>query len=126
MNYSRQIFVFLLALITISLFSLAVVKLWQGKYPAMSWLGLMLASAAPPLYLAIKLFYRRQAISLPSIGFSILCGLGLAISMTSSWKYGGAAGNAHLGAGLCLVLLFVYLRWIEKKTKPGNRQSRNP
>ena len=84
----------------------------------MSWLGLWLAAAAPLLFLILKQFFVRNSRSLQAIGFSTVCGLGLAITMTSSWKHGDAAGIAHLGAGLCLVLWFLYLRWFVQNPIP--------
>jgi hypothetical protein len=111
MNYLRPIFKFLFALVVIALFSYAALQLWHGAHPAISWLGLWLAAAAPLLFLILKQFFARYTQSLQGIGFSTLCGLGLAITMASSWKHGDVAGNAHLGAGLCLVLWFLYRRW---------------
>lgn len=121
MNYFRLIFIFLFALFAIALFSLAILQLWHGTHPLMSWLGLWLAAAAPLVFLVLKQFFARYSRSLQAMGFSTVCGLGLAITMTSSWKYGDAAGNAHIGAGLCLLLWFFYLKWIVQK--PDHKQT---
>src|SRR5688572_3815676 len=101
MNYLRPIFIFLFVLVVIALFSFAILQLWLETRPVMSWLGLWLAAAAPLLFLVLKQFCAHYMQSLQAMGFSALCGLGLAITMASSWKHGDAAGIAHLGAGLC-------------------------
>ena len=118
MNYLRLIFVFLFVFVVIALFSYAALQLWRGSQPIMSWLGLWLAAAAHLLFLVLKQFCARYMQSLHATGFSALCGLGLAITMASSWKHGDAAGIAHLGAGLCLLLWFLYLKLFVQKPNP--------
>jgi hypothetical protein len=120
MNYLRLIFTFLFALIIVTLFIYSTLQFWQGTHPSMSSLGLLLASAAPLLFLIVKQFLANYTQSLQAIGFSTICGLGLAITLTSSWKYGDTAGIAHWGAGLCLILWFVYLRWIARNASQAN------
>jgi hypothetical protein len=92
----------------------ALVQLVRGAEPELSWLGLVLAALAPFARLGIELT-SRELPPRPSVGYTALSGLGLAITMTLSWKHGPAAGTLHLWAGAAFIGWVVYLRLL----RPG-------
>lgn len=86
-----------------------LVQLVRGATPELSWLGLTLAALAPLARLGIELT-SRELPPRPSLGYTVLSGLGMAITLTMSWRYGPAAGWVHLWAGAAFVGWVVYLR----------------
>ena len=70
--------------------------------PFWSWGGLILAAGAALSGLLWDLS-RGQPGQRPPLMFTVLCGLGLAISMSQSYRYGDAAGWAHAAAGVALI-----------------------
>ncbi len=81
--------------------------------PLWSWGGLALAASAALSGLLWDLS-RGQPNQRPPLIFTVLCGLGLAISMSQSYRYGDAAGWAHVAAGAVLIGWFVYLRHLRR------------
>ena len=79
--------------------------------PFWSWGGLILAAGAALSGLLWDLS-RGQPGQRPPLIFTVLCGLGLAISMSQSYRYGDAAGWAHAAAGVALIGWFAYLRYL--------------
>lgn len=114
MNFLRAAFIslFILFLVLLSLY--AGVQLWRNTTPRMSWFGLLLAAAAPLLFLAIARFSANRIEAIQPIGFSAFCGLGVAITMAANWQHGNAAGIAHIWAGACLIGWLAYLKWDRK------------
>jgi peroxiredoxin len=110
-NFLRSFFIsfFLLIILTLSLY--ALMMLLQGKPPALSWLGLALAAGTPMTFFARVLFSPRSVAVDQPLGTTALTGLGLAITMAVSWRYGDAAGMTHAWAGICLIGWVIYLRW---------------
>lgn len=115
MEIFRAIFTTLLAVFLVYSSGLSAMHLIDGNPPLLSWLGLLLAAAAPLAFIGLRYAPFPALGKTQPLGFSILCGLGLAITMSSSWKHGDAAGDAHLWAGACLVLWFSYLKWSARK-----------
>jgi len=98
----------------------AAIQLVRGMHPAMSWWGLLLTAGAPAWYFLAAFIRSREESQHRPVGISVLCGLGVAITMAMSWRHGTAAGIVHLWAGACLIGWFVYLRWFSAfaKDKP--------
>jgi hypothetical protein len=120
MNFIRSAFISLFVLLIMLLSLYAGVQLWRNMTPWMSWLGLLLAATAPLMYLVLERFRANQADGLQPIGFSSVCGLGVAIAMASSWKHGNVAGVVHLWAGACLIAWLVYLKLYRKTSLKNN------
>jgi hypothetical protein len=110
MNFLRIIiFILLLCLALVSCI-FAGVQIWLDQRPFLSWLGLLLASAAPLAYVIIRYSLKDHAQELHPMVFSCISGLGVAISMTASWKYGDSAGQIHIWSAGCLLAWILYLR----------------
>jgi hypothetical protein len=108
----RGILTWLLVLWLLAATAAAVWMLVSAAPPWSTWAGLLLAGAPPLLYL-VRTHVLRKTDSMPEpLGFSIICGLGVAISMAASWRFGPAAGSAHVAAGACLIGWVIYLRWL--------------
>jgi hypothetical protein len=108
MNFIRLSFIFLFVALLVLVSLYAAVQLGRNMTPWISWLGLLLAATTPLIFLALDRFQTKP---IQPIAFSSICGLGVAIAMTSSWKHGNAAGMVHIWAGICLIGWFVYLKW---------------
>lgn len=123
MNTIRNTFLVLFVCLAFLLAAIAAVQLCTGQSPAISWIGLLLASASPLAFLGFRHLMRRRGEDFHPIVFSGLCGLGVAISMTASWKFGNAAGQIHIWSGICLIAWFVFIRWfgISKAPEPSPR-----
>jgi hypothetical protein len=92
----------------------AMVQVIKGAEPLLSWLGLAL-STLPPLTYFIRVFvFGLSRAARPSLVYSILIGLGLAITMAMSWRFGDAAGAVHIYAGATLLMWLAYLRWFRQ------------
>jgi len=96
----------------------AIVQLARGMQPWLSWLGLILCVSAPLLFLARGWLSRAPQTRRTAFGYSIVCGLGLAIALAVSYRYGATAGDTHVWAGITLVLWLVYLRWFSGVSDP--------
>lgn len=114
MNFLRSAFISLFALLLVLLSLYAGAQLWRNMTPWMSWFGLLLAAAAPLMFLAIARFGANRIEAIQPIGFSAVCGLGVAITMAANWKHGNATGIVHILAGACLIGWLVYLKWCKK------------
>ena len=111
MNLLKSIFIsiFITWLAVVS--GYALVKLSSGAEPILSWLGLALA-ALPPLGFFIKAFLASSPrTSRHPVEVSVPSALGLAMTMAVSYRYGEAAGNLHVWAGITVLGWFAYLRW---------------
>jgi hypothetical protein len=105
----------LIAALLVSLYNITA-----GIEPVMGWIGALLACVAPLSWFGLVLLRgKRQNMPQP-LGFTAVSGLGLAISMSNSWRYGPTADPTHLAAGISLIGWFVYLRWIRTSpTRPA-------
>ena len=111
MNLLKSVFIsaFVTWLAVVSI--CAMIQLARGIEPLLSWLGLAL-SAISPLAFFIKAFLSKTPRTpRHPVEYSVLGGLGLAITMVVSYRYGPAAGHVHVWAAITLVLWMVYLRW---------------
>lgn len=111
MNLLKSVFisVFLLWLTLASLYALTQVI--RGAEPLLSWLGLGLSSLAPLTFLIKTLVLKSPATRRHPLEYSIVGGLGLALTMAMSLRYQQAAGAVHIWAGVSLIGWVVYLRW---------------
>jgi peroxiredoxin len=111
MNLLKSVFisVFITWLVIVSLY--AFTQLGRGVEPLFSWLGLALASFAPLVFFIKALLFPSLRTPRHPVEFSILSGLGLAITLAMSFRYGQAAGLIHVWAGVTLLGWLVYLRW---------------
>jgi len=89
----------------------AFIKLATGTAPLLSWLGLALAAFAPLVFFLKAFLFKTPRTPRHPVGFSILSGLGVVITMAISSRYGQAAGAVHILAGITLMAWLVYLRW---------------
>jgi peroxiredoxin len=111
MNIFRSIFISTFLTFVVYLTLYAAVEIARGMQPLLSWLGLLL-SAGAPLVFFIRVFVSAKSVAVAHpIGTTMLCGLGLAITMAMSYRYADAAGSIHIWAGLCLLAWVTYLRW---------------
>ena len=94
----------------------ALVEIARGMEPLLSWLGLAIAAIPPLVYLAPVRYRKHPTADRPPLAYSILSGLGVAITMTQSWRYGPAAGIVHVWAGLALVVWVAFIRWGARTT----------
>jgi peroxiredoxin len=111
LNLLKSVFIsaFVTWLAMLSLYALA--QLARGAEPLLSWLGLALAVFAPLVFF-IKVFVAKSPRTRRHpVEYSILSGLGLAMTMAMSSRFGQAAGLIHVWAGITLVAWLVYLRW---------------
>jgi hypothetical protein len=77
----------------------------------LSWAGVALAALPLLLYLVIALVRRQPRAMRHPVGYSVASGLGLVITMIASYRFGDAAGDLHLLAGVSLIGWLLYLRW---------------
>ena len=111
MNLLKSVFIsaFVTWLAVVSLY--AITQLLRGAEPLLSWLGLAL-SAFAPLAFFIKAFVAKSPRTRRHpVEYSILSGLGLAVTMAMSYQHGDSAGIIHVWAGITLLAWLVYLRW---------------
>lgn len=111
MNLLKPVFisVFVIWLTLISLY--AFTRLFTGMEPLLGWLGLALAACAPLAYLLKVYLLKTPRTPRHPVEYSVVSGLGLAITMAISFRYGEAAGNIHIFAGITYIGWFIYLRW---------------
>jgi peroxiredoxin len=79
--------------------------------PAWSWSGLALAALGPLAFFAWIFATKPARTDRHPVGYSIVSGLGLAITMAMAWRHGEAAGIVHVWAALILVCWMIYLAW---------------
>ncbi len=89
----------------------ALTQLIRAQPPALSWLGLLLAGAAPLMFLLRSRLRPVTRRTQQPLAVSIVCGLGLAMTMAMNWRYGAASGSIHLLAAGCLIAWVIFLRW---------------
>jgi len=86
----------------------AAVQLYRGAPQTVSWLGLLLAAAAP----LAGILTHRDTQTRPPLLWTIISSLGLAVTMTMSYRFGHAAGETHIWAGVALIAWFAWVRWL--------------
>ena len=111
MNLLKSVFIsgFVSWLAVISLY--AITQLVKGTEPLLSWLGLALAASAPLAFFIKAFVARSPRTPRHPVEYSILSGLGLAVTIAMSYRHGDAAGIIHIWAGITLLAWLVYLRW---------------
>jgi|GEM_PF-1922726 len=111
LNLPKSVFIgaFIVWLALLGLYGL--IQLSRGMQPVLSWLGLVLAALGPLLFFIRSLLFKSPLTFRHPHGYSLLCGLGLATTMSMSFRHGPAAGAAHVWAGITLMGWLVYLRW---------------
>jgi len=88
-----------------------IVQSVRDTGPLVSWLGLVLCASGPLLFLLGSRLSAVQRTRRSAFAYSVVCGLGLALTLAMSYRYGPAAGSAHVWAGITLLAWLVYLRW---------------
>ena len=121
MNLLKSVFIsaFVTWLVLLSLY--AISQLVRGAEPFLSWAGLTLAAFAPLAFFLKAFIFRSPRTPRHPVGFSILGGLGLVLTMAMSYRFGQAAGDLHIWAGVTLLAWLAYLRWYSVFT---NRDAR--
>jgi len=111
MNLLKSVFIsfFISWLVILSLY--AFTQLARGAEPSLSWLGLALAAFSPLVFFIKAFVFKSARTPRHPIEYSVLSGLGLAVTMVMSFRYGQTAGSIHVWAGLTLLGWLVYLRW---------------
>jgi hypothetical protein len=111
LNLLKSVFisVYILWLILVSAFAFA--RISGGGEPLLSWFGLWLAAFSPLLFFIKAFLFKAPRSPRHPVEFSILCGLGLAITLVMSYRFGDVAGNLHIWAGITLLGWLAYLRW---------------
>ena len=111
MNLLKPLFVGVLITWLALLGIYGLVQLAGAATPMLSWLGLVLSALAPLAYITGSYSLKPPRTPGPAIVYSILCGLGLAITMAMSFRYGPVAGLTHVWAGIALAGWAAWLRW---------------
>jgi peroxiredoxin len=111
LNLLKSVFIssFIAWLILLSFF--AFIRLSNGGEPLLSWFGLGMAAFSPLLFFIKAFLFRSPRTPRHPVEYSILCGLGVAITLVMSYRFGAAAGSIHIWAGFTLLGWFAYLRW---------------
>ena len=111
MNLLKSVFIsaFVTWLTLISLY--AFTQLTRGTEPLLAWLGLALTAFTPLVFFLKAFLFRSPRTPRHPVGYSILSGLGLVVTMAMSYRYGRAAGAIHVWAGITLLGWLAYLRW---------------
>jgi peroxiredoxin len=128
MNILRSLFISAFSSYLAFAFIYALAQMIHGLHPFFSWLGLALAAGAPLAFLAYLYLSGAARTTRHPVAVSTFCGLGVAMTMASNWRYESASGMVHLWAGLCLLAWFAYLKWYSRFTRrdsnslvPGSR-----
>jgi hypothetical protein len=118
LNLPKSVFsiVFVAWLAQLSVYGL--IQLARGMEPLLSWIGLLLNAMGPLLFFTRELLFKTPRTFRHPLGYSVLCGLGLAMTMAMSFRHGPAAGHLHVWAGITLIGWIAYLRWFSGA--PGN------
>ncbi len=111
MNLLKSVFIsaFVGWLSLLSAYSLS--QLIRGAEPLFSWLGLALTAFTPLVFFLKAFLFKSPRTPRHPLEYTILSGLGLAITMAMSLRYGQAAGHLHIWAGITLLGWLAYLRW---------------
>ena len=111
MNFLKSAYISAFVFYLLCVSAYAITQLIRGTDPVLSWLGMALAAMGPLAFFA-WVFIRKPARTVQHpLGYTIISGLGLAVTMAMSWRHGDAAGIIHIWSGLALVSWIVYLRW---------------
>ncbi len=113
----RAVFPPLLLAFLVVISAYAVTQLIRDEPPVLSWLGLLLAGVAPLAYLLRNRLRPAERSAQQPLAVSMVCGLGLAMTMAMNWRYGAASGSIHLLAAACLIGWVIYLRWYSAKDR---------
>jgi peroxiredoxin len=89
----------------------AFTRLAMGTEPLLSWLGLCLAAFTPLVFFIKAFLFKSPRTPRHPVEYSIVSGLGLALTMAMSYRYADAAGYTHVLAGITLLGWLAYLRW---------------
>ena len=111
MAFLRSVFVSAFMAYMMAALVYASVQLAHGIEPIWSWLGLALTALGPMAFFGWIFVAKPARTEHHPVGYSIVSGLGLAITMAMSWRYGAAAGAIHIWAGLMLICWVIYLAW---------------
>ena len=111
MNFLKSLYVSVFVFCLLGASAYALTQLIRGMDPVLAWLGMALAALGPLAFLAWVFIRKPARTAHHPVGYSIISGLGLAMTMAMSWRHGDAAGMIHIWAGLALVSWIVYLRW---------------
>ena len=111
MNLLKSIFIscFVSWLALVSIYS--IIQLSKATDPLLSWFGLALAAGAPLVFFIKAFMFKSARTPRHPVGFSIVGGMGLAICLALSWRFGQAAGIIHVWAGITLLGWLLYIRW---------------
>ena len=111
MNLLKSVFIsgFITWMTVLSLY--AFTRLAMGAEPLLSWLGLGLAAFTPLVFFIKAFLFKSPRTPRHPVEYSIVSGLGLALTMAMSYRYADAAGNTHVLAGITLLGWLAYLRW---------------
>ncbi|MDX2417807.1 MAG: peroxiredoxin family protein [Xanthomonadales bacterium] len=111
MNLLKSVFIsaFVSWLAVVSFY--AFIQLARGTDPLLAWLGLALTAFAPLVFFLKAFLFKSPRTPRHPVEYSVLSGLGLAMTMAMSFRYGDATGVIHVWAGITLLGWFVYLRW---------------
>jgi len=111
LNLLKSVFIsaFVTWLTLVSLY--AFTQSIRGTVPLLAWLGLTLAAFAPLAFFGKAFLFKSPRTPRHPVGYSILSGLGLVMTMAMSYRYGQAAGAIHIWAGITLLGWLAYLRW---------------
>ena len=111
LNLLKSVFIsgFITWMTVLSLY--AFTQLARGTEPLLSWLGLCLATFTPLVFFIKAFLFKSPRTPRHPVEYSIVSGLGLALTMGMSYRYADAAGHIHVLAGITLVAWLVYLRW---------------
>ena len=111
MNLLKSVFIsaFVTWLALLSLY--AFMQLFRGTEPLLGWLGLAITAFAPLAFFLKAFLFKSPRTARHPVEYSVLSGLGLAITMAISFRYGDTTGAIHVWAGITLLGWFVYLRW---------------
>jgi peroxiredoxin len=111
MKLLRSVFVTAYISFVVALAIYAAVQLLRGMQPWPAWLGLFICASAPAFFFARILISPAPRTARHPMEISIVCALGLVITMVYNWRYEEAAGAVHLWSGACLIGWMIYLRW---------------
>ena len=111
MNLLKSVFIsaFISWLVIVSFY--ALIQLAMGVEPLISWLGLALTALSPLAFFLNAFMFKQPRTRRHPIEFSLPSGLGVAITMGMSFRYGQAAGAVHVWAGITLFAWLIYLLW---------------
>lgn len=111
MNLLKSIFItcFSTWLFLLTIYSFT--QLARGMEPLLSWLGLALTVFTPLVFFMSVFVIKTPRTTRHPFEYSLLSGLGLALTMAMSYRYDQAAGTIHVWAGITFIGWLVYLRW---------------